>query len=183
MTKLTEALDPRRPDAPAGSGYCLCESYARVTERAALGGARWLGRDDQEAAREAAYSGLRNALEQMPISARVVIGAEEDPEGLLPEGEIGAGGEKVDLAIDPLEGRGVVARGGYGAMAMVAVGEPDRSCACPTCTCARWPSDRAAREQIDLGAPGRGQHPGDRGLLRPAAERHHCDRPRPAAPP
>ena len=85
MTKLTEALDPRRAETPAGSGYCLCESYARVTERAALGGARWLGRDDQEAAREAAYSGLRNALEQMPISARVVIGAEEDPEGCCPK--------------------------------------------------------------------------------------------------
>ena len=96
-----------------------------MTERAALGGARWLGRDDQDAAREAAYSGMRQALEQMPISGRVVIGVEEDPEGLSPETELGTGGEKVDLAIDPLEGRGVVARGGYGAMAMVAVGEPD----------------------------------------------------------
>ena len=153
MTKLTEALEPRRPDAPAGSGYCLCESYARVTERAALGGARWLGRDDQEAAREAAYSGLRNALEQMPISARVVIGAEEDPEGLLPEGEIGAGGEKVDLAIDPLEGRGVVARGGYGAMAMVAVGEPDSLMRLPDMYMRKMAVGPAAREQIDLGRP------------------------------
>jgi fructose-1,6-bisphosphatase II len=112
LTKLSEALDPGRSQAPTGSAYCLCESYARVTERAALGGARWLGRADQDAAREAAYSGMRQALEQMPISGRVVIGAEEDPEGLSPETELGTGGEKVDLAIDRLEGRGVVARGG-----------------------------------------------------------------------
>ena len=49
----------------------------------------------------------------------------------------------VDLALDPLEGRGVVARGGNGAMSMVAVGEPG-SLPAParTCTCARWPSAR-----------------------------------------
>ena len=91
----------------------------------------------------------------MPISGRIVIGAEEDAEGLLPEREIGAGGEKVDLALDPLEGSGVVARGGYGAMSMVAVGEPGSLLRCPTCTCARWPSARRARGKIDLAAPGR----------------------------
>src|SRR4029078_10311258 len=37
---------------------------------------------------------------------------------------VGGGGQKVDLALDPLEGRGVVARGGYGAMSMGAVGDP-----------------------------------------------------------
>ena len=37
--------------APA---MCMCESYVRATERAALAGARWLGRADQEAAEEAA---------------------------------------------------------------------------------------------------------------------------------
>jgi fructose-1,6-bisphosphatase II len=42
----------------------------------------------------------------------------------VPGDEIGAGGEAVDLALDPLEGRGVVARGGTGAMAMLAVGPP-----------------------------------------------------------
>ena len=37
---------------------------------------------------------------------------------------MGAGGEEVDLALDPLEGRGVVARGGNGAISMIVVGEP-----------------------------------------------------------
>jgi fructose-1,6-bisphosphatase II len=152
MTKLSEALDPRPADDSGGGRYCLCEGYARVTERAALGGARWLGRADQEAAREAAYSGMRHALEQMPISARVVIGYEED-ETLSSETEIGTGGEKVDLAIDPLEGRGVVARGGYGAMSMVAVGEPDSLMSLPDMYMRKMAVGPAARDSIDLGKP------------------------------
>jgi fructose-1,6-bisphosphatase II len=153
MTKLSEALDPRPAEAPVGSGFCLCENYARVTERAALGAARWLGRADEDAAREAAYSGLRKALDQMPITARVVIGGEEDPDGLLQETEIGTGGETVDLAIDPLEGRGVVARGGYGAMSMVAVGEPDSLMRLPDMYMRKMAVGPAARDEIDLGRP------------------------------
>jgi fructose-1,6-bisphosphatase II len=153
MAKLTEALDPRRVEAPPGGAYCMCESYARVTERAALAGARWLGRADQDAAREASYSGMRQALDQMPISGRVVIGAEEDPEGLSSDTEIGTGGEKVDLAIDPLEGRGVVARGGYGAMSMVAVGEPESLMRLPDMYMRKMAVGPAARDSIDLGKP------------------------------
>ena len=63
-----EALDPAR------RGLCLCESYARVTERAALAGARWLGRADQDAAEDAAFSGARLALEGLPITGHIVIG-------------------------------------------------------------------------------------------------------------
>ena len=102
---------------------CLCTRYARATEWAALAGARWLGRADEEAAEEAAASGMKAALEEMPISGSVIIGARSG-EDLLPGDEIGSGGEAVDLALDPLEGRGVVARGGTGAMAMLAVGPP-----------------------------------------------------------
>ena len=102
---------------------CLCTRYARATEWAALAGARWLGRADEEAAEEAAASGMKAALEEMPISGSVIIGARSGEE-LLPGDEIGSGGEAVDLALDPLEGRGVVARGGTGAMAMLAVGPP-----------------------------------------------------------
>ena len=46
--------------AEAERPQCLCETFARVTERAALAGARWLGRADQEAAEEAAFSGARH---------------------------------------------------------------------------------------------------------------------------
>ena len=100
---------------------CLCTSYAKATEWAALAGARWLGRDDEAAAEEAAAEGMRSALMELPISGQVVIGARAGDE-LVPGGEVGAGGEIVDLALDPLEGRGVVARGGTGAMALADCG-------------------------------------------------------------
>src|SRR5207244_6886795 len=63
------------------------------------------------------------SLDLLPISGRIVIGAGDDAKVLRVDENVGAGGEEVDLALDPLEGRGVVARGGYGAMSMIAVGE------------------------------------------------------------
>ena len=98
---------------------CICTRYSRATEWAALAGARWLGRADEEAAEEAAASGMRAALDELPIDGRVVIGARAG-DVLPPDGRVGAGGDRVDLALDPIEGRGVVARGGVGAMAMLA---------------------------------------------------------------
>ena len=47
---MTETAPIRQREGSALDRYCLCESYARATERAALAGARWLGRADQEAA-------------------------------------------------------------------------------------------------------------------------------------
>ena len=54
-------------DQAEDRGNCLCESYVRVTERAALAGARWLGRADQEAAERDSSTAMRNALEKLPI--------------------------------------------------------------------------------------------------------------------
>jgi fructose-1,6-bisphosphatase II len=99
---------------------CMCTRYARATEWAALAGARWLGRADEEAAEEAAANGMKAALDQMPVDGRIVIGSRTG-EALAPGGEIGDGGDRVDLALDPIEGRAVVARGGVGAIAMLAV--------------------------------------------------------------
>lgn len=132
---------------------CLCETYARATERAALAGARWLGRADQRGAEEASFSGMRHALEVMPISGRVVVGA-HDPEEPLGSGQqVGAGGEEVDLALDPLEGRGVVARGGYGAISMIAVGEPGRLQPLPEMYMRKIAVGPRARGRIDLRRP------------------------------
>src|SRR3954447_277561 len=121
MTDLR--IDPERLRAETGQrSPCICESYARVTERAALAGARWLGRADHEAAEEAAFSGARFALEWLPISGRIVIGAAEGADQLAVGTDIGMGGDEVDLALDPLEGRAVTARGGNNAISMIAVG-------------------------------------------------------------
>jgi fructose-1,6-bisphosphatase II len=131
---------------------CPCALFARSTEWAALAGARWLGRDDQDAAEDAAEGALLAGLSQLPISGTIVIGP-EDPE-LLPAGtEIGAGGEAVDLAVDPLEGRGVVARGGNGAMSMIAVGSPGSLLRLPDMYMRRMAVGPRARGRIDLTRP------------------------------
>ena len=94
---------------------CPCALFARATEWAALAGARWLGRDDEAAAGEAAGSAMMAGLSQLPISGQIVIGPDEG-NALQAGTGVGAGGEAFDLAVDPLEGSGVVARGGPGAM-------------------------------------------------------------------
>ena len=119
MTQIGEEQAAQRAAEPTRAP-CQCESFARVTEQAALAGARWLGRADKEAAEEAAFSGARLALEQLPVDGRIVIGGPEGAEQLGTGTMIGAGGEEVDLALDPLEGRAVVARGGTNAISMIA---------------------------------------------------------------
>jgi fructose-1,6-bisphosphatase II len=121
-----EAVEQQQADQRRSATPCMCETYTRVTERAALAGARWLGRADQQSAEEASYSGMLAALAELPITGRVVIGSGDGDTGPIAGGPVGAGGEEVDLALDPLEGRGVVARGGNGAISMIVVGEPGR---------------------------------------------------------
>jgi fructose-1,6-bisphosphatase II len=131
---------------------CLCTRYAKATEWAALAGARWLGRADEDAAEEAAASGMRAALAEMPISGSVIIGSRSGEE-LLPGNEIGGGGEAVDLALDPLEGRGIVARGGTGAMSMLAVGPPGSLRHLPEMYMRTMAVGPRARDAIDLLLP------------------------------
>jgi fructose-1,6-bisphosphatase II len=133
--------------------FCLCESYARVTERAALAGARWLGRAEQETAEEDASTAMRLALEQLPIDGHIVIGAGDEGGQLAGGARVGAGGQEVDLALDPLEGRGVVARGGYGAMSMVAVGDPGSFQQLPDMYMRKMAVGPKARGSIDLMRP------------------------------
>src|SRR5439155_1171233 len=66
---------------------------------------------------------------------------------------VGAGGEQVDLALDPLEGRGVVARGGGGAMSMIAVGEPGSLQTLPDMYMRKLAVGPRARAAIDLRRP------------------------------
>src|SRR5881392_4101238 len=151
---MTQTEPQTQADGAGHEGrLCLCESYARVTERAALAGARWLGRADQQAAEDDASTAMRLALEQLPIDGRVVIGAADDSDHLGAGATIGSGGLEVDLALDPLEGRGVVARGGYGAMSMVAVGEPGSFQTLPDMYMRKMAVGPKARGAIDLRRP------------------------------
>ena len=146
------AAEPTGP----GTGIarpCLCESFARVTERAALASARWLGRADEEGAQEAACTGMAEALETLPIDGMIVIGASEHAENLAPGEKIGAGGERFDLALDPLEGAGIVARGGSGAMSMIAAGEPGSLQTLPDMYMRKMAVGPVARGKIDLKRP------------------------------
>jgi fructose-1,6-bisphosphatase II len=135
----------------AAVGVCKCALYSRTTERAALAAARWLGRAQQDSAEEAAASGMLTALTEFPIDGRIVIGLDEGP--LAAGQRVGAGGESVDLALDPLEGRGVVARGGNGAMSMLAVGEPGSLRMLPQMYMRKLAVGPRARGQIDLLRP------------------------------
>jgi fructose-1,6-bisphosphatase II len=143
----------QRSERVGSDRYCLCESYARVTERAALAGARWLGRANQETAEQDSVVAMRSALEQLPINGHVVIGAGGEDGQLAPGDRVGAGGAQVDLALDPLEGRGVVARGGYGAMSMIAVGDPGSLQTLPDMYMRKMAVGPRARGAIDLRRP------------------------------
>jgi fructose-1,6-bisphosphatase II len=151
---MTETVPISPSGRPAVDRYCLCESYARATERAALAGARWLGRANQEGAERDSAEAMRSALEQLPIDGQIVIGAGgEEAEALGRGQQVGAGGEQVDLALDPLEGRGVVARGGGGAMSMIAVGEPGSLQTLPDMYMRKLAVGPLARAAIDLRKP------------------------------
>src|SRR6185503_11467109 len=87
MATSVEALSRQEQGA---ARPCLCESYARVTERSALASARWLGRADQEGAIDAACAGMQESLEQLPVDGHIVIGASEEADSLGAGKEIGA---------------------------------------------------------------------------------------------
>ncbi|MCW2978045.1 MAG: Fructose,6-bisphosphatase [Actinomycetia bacterium] len=147
-------VEPTLDETPdVHSQPCQCQSYLRATERAALAAARWLGRADQEAAEEAAAAGMRATLDMLPIRGTVIFGAIDDSNGLAPGAVIGAGGTEVDLALDPLEGRGVVARGGNGAMSMIAVGDTGNLMGLPEMYMRKLAVGPRARGAIDLLRP------------------------------
>jgi fructose-1,6-bisphosphatase II len=91
-------------------------------------------------------------LAALPIDGTIVIGA-GGAEELEIGSTIGIGGEAFDLAVDPLEGRGVVARGGNGAMSMIAVGPPGSLLRLPDMYMRRMAVGPRARGRIDLTRP------------------------------
>src|SRR4051812_46599786 len=92
----------------------LALEAVRVTEAAALAASRLMGRGDEKAADQAAVDAMRRALNGLAIDGTVVIGeGERDEAPMLYIGEqVGAGGPKIDIALDPLEGTTITATGG-----------------------------------------------------------------------
>ncbi|HZA40386.1 MAG TPA: class II fructose-bisphosphatase [Actinomycetota bacterium] len=104
----------------------LALELVRVTEAAALSAARWMGRGDKEAADQAAVDAMRLMLDTVPMDGVVVIGeGEKDNAPMLFNGEEIGNGEApvVDIAVDPVDGTTLTAKGQGGALAVVALAE------------------------------------------------------------
>ncbi|WP_189988688.1 class II fructose-bisphosphatase [Thalassobaculum fulvum] len=101
----------------------LALEAVRVTEAAALAASKLMGRGDEKAADQAAVDAMRTALNNLEIDGTVVIGeGERDEAPMLYIGEkVGRGGTKIDIALDPLEGTTITAKGGANALAVVAL--------------------------------------------------------------
>ena len=104
----------------------LALEVVRVTEAAALAASREVGSGDEKAADHAAVEAMRRAFDGLNIRGKVVIGeGERDEAPMLYIGEeVGSGnGPKIDIALDPLEGTTITAKGGQNALAVVAMAE------------------------------------------------------------
>lgn len=101
----------------------LALEFVRVTEAAAIASGRWMGKGEKNAADGAAVDAMRAAFDSVAISGRVVIGeGEMDEAPMLYIGEeVGGGGMEVDIAVDPLEGTNLVAKGLPGSIAVLAI--------------------------------------------------------------
>jgi fructose-1,6-bisphosphatase II len=113
-------LTPGRPDRN------LALELVRTTEAAALAAARLVGMGDKEAADQAAVDAMRLVLDGVQMDGTVVIGeGEKDEAPMLYNGErIGDGSPpEVDVAVDPLEGTTLTAKGQPNALAVIALSE------------------------------------------------------------
>ena len=104
----------------------LALEIVRVTEAAALASAQWMGRGKKNEADHAATTAMRTMFDSVNMDGTVVIGEGElDEAPMLYIGErLGTGnGPKVDIAVDPLEGTNIVAKGTNNAIAVIAAGD------------------------------------------------------------
>jgi len=104
----------------------LTLELVRVTEAAALAAARWMGLGKKDEADDAATTAMRREFQHVPMDGVVVIGeGEMDEAPMLYIGErLGQGvPPAVDVAVDPLEGTNIVAKGLWNALAVVAVAD------------------------------------------------------------
>ena len=104
----------------------LALEFVRVTEAAALASGRWIGKGNEDAADAAAVESMRKAFDSIAFDGTVVIGeGERDEAPMLYIGEkIGSqNGPAIDIAVDPLEGTSITAKGRSEAISVIAAAE------------------------------------------------------------
>ncbi len=112
--------------APEMPDRNLALELVRVTEAAAMAGGRWVGRGDKNGADRAAVNAMRVLIGTVSMNGVVVIGeGEKDDAPMLFNGErVGDGtGPDCDVAVDPIDGTSLCAKGQGNAIAVMAVAE------------------------------------------------------------
>ncbi len=94
-----------------------------LTKAAAIACFDWIGKGDEKAADQAAVTAMRDKLNTMKVSSRIVIGeGERDEAPMLYIGEeLGLGGDEIDIAVDPLEGTTICANAMPNSIAVLAL--------------------------------------------------------------
>src|SRR5881227_766375 len=113
-------LEPRR-EAPDRN---LAMELVRVTEAAAMAAGRWVGRGDKNGGDGAAVDAMRALIGTVSMRGVVVIGeGEKDQAPMLYNGEqVGDGkGAECDVAVDPIDGTTLMAKGMPNAISVMAV--------------------------------------------------------------
>ena len=105
----------------------------RAAEAAAVAAARWAGRGDEQEIDQAAAGGMHEALSVAAIRGRIILGSDRRSVApALQVGEVvGAGGGELDIALEALECTTSAARGGPGALSVIAASEPGGMLAVP----------------------------------------------------
>jgi fructose-1,6-bisphosphatase class II len=132
--------------------------FVRVCEAAALSSARFMGKGDEKKADHAAVEAMRSSFNTIQFNGVVRIGeGERDKAPMLYIGEkVGCGDSNslnLDLAVDPLEGTKICAKGGQNALSVIAVAEEGCLLEAPDCYMEKIAVGRDAAGVIDLDAP------------------------------
>lgn len=134
----------------------LALEFVRVTEAAAIGAAKWIGKGDKHAADGAAVDAMRSRFNTIQFSAVVVIGeGSKDEAPMLYTGEkVGKGnGPIMDLAVDPLECTDSVAYGRYNALSVIVSGVKNSLLHAPDTYMEKIAVGKEGAKVIDLDAP------------------------------
>lgn len=133
----------------------LTLEFVRVTEAAAIASAKWMGTGKKMEADQAATTAMRTVFDTINIDGTVVIGeGEMDEAPMLYIGEkLGSGTTQVDVAVDPLEGTNIVAKGLWNAIAVLAVAPKGKLLHAPDMYMDKLAVGPEAKGLVDIEAP------------------------------